>query len=164
MKTSKAKVKILHIINGEFFSGAERVQDVLALSLPGYDYEVGFVCLKPVKFAANRVSTVPLYEVPMKSKFDLACVKEIAAIARRDQYAVIHSHTPRAVLLGRLAAWMAGLPLVHHVHSPTTRDTENLLRNCATSSSHYFDANDNAQLKAAFKEIAKRLQQIRIKQ
>jgi hypothetical protein len=33
MKTSKAKVKILHIINGEFFSGAERVQDVLALSL-----------------------------------------------------------------------------------------------------------------------------------
>lgn len=129
MKTSKAKAKILHIINGEFFSGAERVQDVLALSLPDYDYEVGFVCLKPVKFAANRVSTVPLYEVPMKSKFDLACVKEIAAIARRDQYAVIHSHTPRAVLLGRLAAWMAGLPLVHHVHSPTTRDTENLLRN-----------------------------------
>lgn len=41
---------------------------------------------------------------------------------------------------------------------------ETLLRNCASSSSHYFDANDNAQLKAAFKEIAKRLQQIRIKQ
>ncbi|GKS70280.1 glycosyl transferase family 1 [Nitrosomonas sp. PY1] len=127
MRTSKAKV--LHIINGEFFSGAERVQDVLALSLPEYGYEVGFVCLKPFKFAANRVSTVPLYEVPMKSKFDLACVKEIVAIARRDRYAIIHSHTPRAVLLGRSAAWMTGLPLVHHVHSPTTRDTENLLRN-----------------------------------
>ena len=41
---------------------------------------------------------------------------------------------------------------------------EALLRNCASSTSHYFDANDNAQLKAAFKEIAKRLQQIRIQQ
>jgi uncharacterized protein YegL len=41
---------------------------------------------------------------------------------------------------------------------------ETLLRNCASSTSHYFDANDNAQLKAAFKEIAKRMQQIRIQQ
>lgn len=129
MNTCVEKTKVLHIINGEFFSGAERVQDVLALSLPHYGYEVGFVCLKPIKFAANRVSTVPLYEVPMKSKFDLACAKEIADIARRKHYSIIHSHTPRAVLLGRIAACMTGLPLVHHVHSPTTRDTENPLRN-----------------------------------
>jgi Flp pilus assembly protein TadG len=41
---------------------------------------------------------------------------------------------------------------------------ETLLRNCASSASHYFDANDSAQLRAAFKEIAKRMQQIRIRQ
>jgi Flp pilus assembly protein TadG len=41
---------------------------------------------------------------------------------------------------------------------------EALLRNCASSGSHYFDANDSAQLRAAFKQIAKRMQQIRVSQ
>ena len=54
MKTSKAKVKILHIINGEFFSGAERVQDVLALSLPDYGYEVGFVSAAHTKVELEK--------------------------------------------------------------------------------------------------------------
>ena len=38
---------MLHIINGEDYAGAERVQDTLALRLPDYGYEVGFACLKP---------------------------------------------------------------------------------------------------------------------
>lgn len=46
--------------------------------------------------------------------------------------------------------------------APTAAET--LLRNCASSSSHYFDANDAAQLRAAFKQIAKRMQQIRVTQ
>lgn len=146
MKTSDNKTKVLHIINGEFFSGAERVQDVLALSLPYYGYEVGFVCLKPIKFAANRISKVSLYDVPMKSKLDLACAKEIADIARREHYSIIHSHTPRAVLLGRIAAWMTGLPLVHHVHSPTTRDTENFFRNYMNAMIERFSLIGVAQL------------------
>ena len=119
----------MHVINGEFFSGAERVQDVLALRLPDYGYEVGFACVKPVKFSACRDSTVPLFEIPMKSKFDLAPAWEIARIMRQDGYTLLHTHTPRTVLVGRIAAWLAGVPLVHHVHSPTTRDTESIWRN-----------------------------------
>lgn len=126
---SEKKIKIMHVINGEFFSGAERVQDVLALRLPNYGYEVGFVCIKPVKFSACRSSAVPLFEAPMKSKFDLAPAWKIARIVKQDGYALLHTHTPRAALVGRVAAWLAGVPLVHHVHSPTTRDTESAWRN-----------------------------------
>ena len=61
MITSEEKIKVLHIINGEFFSGAERVQDLLALCLPDYGCEVSFVCLKPDKFSVNRGSSVPLF-------------------------------------------------------------------------------------------------------
>lgn len=129
MNANEEKIKVLHIINGEFFSGAERVQDVLALRLPDYGYEVGFACVKPVKFSACRNSTVPLFEMPMKSKFDLAPAWEIARIVKQDGYALLHTHTPRAALVGRVAAWLAGVPLVHHVHSPTTRDTESTWRN-----------------------------------
>lgn len=123
------KVKVMHVINGEFFSGAERVQDVLALRLPDYGYEVGFSCVKPAKFSTCRNSTVSLFEMPMQSKFDLAPAWEIARIVKQDGYALLHTHTPRAALVGRVAAWLAGVPLVHHVHSPTARDTESTWRN-----------------------------------
>ena len=53
--------RVLHVINGEHFSGAERVQDLLALSLPEFGYEVGFACVKPGKFANQRsAEDVPL--------------------------------------------------------------------------------------------------------
>lgn len=129
MNANEEKRKVLHIINGEFFSGAERVQDVLALRLPDYGYEVGFACVKPAKFPACRNSTVPLFEIPMQSRFDLAPAWEIARIVKQDGYALLHTHTPRAALVGRMAAWLAGVPLVHHVHSPTARDTESSWRN-----------------------------------
>ncbi len=126
---NKEKMKVLHVINGEFFSGAERVQDVLALRLPDYGYEVGFACLKPLNFANCRQSTGSLFNVPMKSKFDLAGAWEIARIVKKEGFVLLHSHTPRAVLIARLASWLSGVPLVHHVHSPTTRDTESIWRN-----------------------------------
>ena len=129
MNKNKEKIKVLHVINGEFFSGAERVQDILALRLPDYGYEVSFSCLKPAKFSACRNSTGPLFEMPMRSKFDLAPAWEIARIVKQYGYALLHSHTPRAALVGRTAAWLAGVPMIHHVHSPTTRDTENPWRN-----------------------------------
>lgn len=125
-----ANTKILHIINGEFYAGAERVQDLLALRLPDFGFEVGFVCLKDGIFAAKRMAqSVPLHSFPMRSKFDIGLARRVAALARRDGYALIHTHTPRAALLGRPAAFLAGLPMVHHVHSPTDADTETGWRN-----------------------------------
>ncbi len=129
MIVSKGKKKVLHIINGEFFSGAERVQDLLALCLPGYGYEVSFVCLKPDKFSVNRGSSVPLFAMPMKSKFDLTPAWEIARIVKQHGYVLLHTHSPRAALVGRIAAWLVRVPMVHHVHSPAARDTENIWRN-----------------------------------
>ncbi|PXX10158.1 glycosyltransferase involved in cell wall biosynthesis [Nitrosomonas ureae] len=129
MSKNHENIRIMHVINGEFFSGAERVQDVLAMRLPDYGYEIGFCCIKPGKFSACRNSTVPIFDTFMKSKFDLAPALEIARIVKRDNYSLLHTHTPRAVLVGRIAAWLSGVPLVHHVHSPTTRDTESVWRN-----------------------------------
>lgn len=121
--------KILHIINGEFFAGAERVQDLLALQLPKWGYECGFVCLKDGVFEKSRKSTNPLLVVPMRSRFDISIVRRIALIAREGGYAAIHSHTPRSALIGRFVALATGLPLIHHVHSPAARDTESPVRN-----------------------------------
>ena len=122
--------KVLHLINGEFYSGAERVQDLLALRLPEFGYECGFACLKPLKFPSCRVSqSAPLFSVPMSSRFDISPIAEVARILKEYDYQILHTHTPRAALIGRFAAAKANVPMVHHVHSPTRRDTESALRN-----------------------------------
>lgn len=121
--TATARVRVLHVINGEHYAGAERVQDLLALRLPDEGFEVGFVCLKPGRFGESRLAqSAPLYDAPMRGRADLRPARQIARLLRDEGYALVHTHTPRSALVGRAAAWLAGVPLVHHVHSQTTTE------------------------------------------
>lgn len=122
--------RVLHVVNGEHYAGAERVQDLLALRLGEFGYEVGFACLKRGRFATlRRAQRAQLLELPMRARGDLRPVWQLARLARRGGYCLIHTHTPRAALVGRLAAWLTGVPLVHHLHSPTTVDSTHRWRN-----------------------------------
>ncbi|MCA9151975.1 MAG: glycosyltransferase [Planctomycetales bacterium] len=116
--------KILHIINGEHYSGAERVQDLLAAGLRDFSYDMGFACIKPGRFAECRQDRKsPLFDCPMKSRFDLRILRKLGRIVVEEGYELLHAHTPRSLLIGRLVAAQQGLPLVYHVHSPTSRDS-----------------------------------------
>lgn len=118
--SSTAAVRVLHVINGEDYAGAERVQDSLALRLPAFGFDVGFACLKPRRFAEMRQATsAPVYELPMRSKFDWSPAKRLARLVRDEGYSIVHSHTPRTALVGRAAAALARVPLVHHIHCQT---------------------------------------------
>lgn len=124
------KKKILHIINGEYYSGAERVQDLLAINLPYFNYEVHFVCVKPQMFKQHCSCAKSLVvNFPMSGKFDMKTVRRIAEYAREIDAIIIHSHTPRTALVSAMVQFYTRLPRVHHVHSPTSRDTDNTLRN-----------------------------------
>lgn len=125
--------RVLHIINGEFFAGAERVQDTLALRLPEFGFECGFLCLKQGEFERQRRSVVPLATLAMRSRFDLSIVAAAIGLARAGGYEIVHTHTARSALIGRVVARRLGMPMLHHVHSPTLRDTESRLRNVVNS-------------------------------
>jgi len=117
-------VRVLHVINGEHYAGAERVQDLLAAGLGREGFRVGFACLKPGRFAAARQDqNAPLYALPMRHRFDLSVVWRLVRIIRRGRYELLHSHSTRSALVAGLAAKIAGVPMVHHVHSPTSRDS-----------------------------------------
>jgi phosphatidyl-myo-inositol alpha-mannosyltransferase len=116
--------RVLHIINGEHYAGAERAQDLMALRLPQYGYDVKFICLKHGRFAEWRLSqSTPLVTVPMGSRFDLRPVRAVARMVRDGGFCLVHTHTPRSALIGGLAARLAGVPLVHHIQGPTSRDS-----------------------------------------
>lgn len=123
-------IRALHLVNGEHYSGAERVQDLLAKQLPAFGCDVGFVCVKPRRFPAARESKdAPLAEMPMRGRFDLRVVKRIASLVSREGYDLVHAHTPRTALVGRMAAKRAGVPFIYHVHSPAGRDSTRRLLN-----------------------------------
>ncbi|QEG33259.1 glycosyltransferase [Bythopirellula goksoeyrii] len=122
--------RILHVINGEHYSGAERVQDLLAQELPQFGFDVTFACVKPDRFPEARVSqSVQLYRTPMRSRFDWQCGRKLAELIRQEDFALVHAHTPRSLMAGAIAARLADVPLVYHVHSPTGRDSTRWLQN-----------------------------------
>ena len=125
------EVLVLHVITGEFYAGAERVQALLADRLPEFGYRASFVCLKRGKFLeALEKSPHPCRAVTMRSRLDvLRNARTIARHARDTNCRLIHTHTPRGALVGSLSASLAGLPMVHHVHSPTSRDSARKLIN-----------------------------------
>ena len=125
-------IKVLHLVNGEFYAGAERVQDLLAIQLLPLGFAVSFACLKEGVFAARRrAQQAPVHSWPMRSRLDLALCRRLARFVQTENFRVLHTHTPRSALVGRLIAPLARVPMVHHVHSPAERDTEHHWRNLA---------------------------------
>ena len=117
-------LRVLHLINGEHYAGAERVQDLLALRLPAHGFEVGFACLKPGRFSQLRQSQhAPLAEIPMTTKLSLGVAKQLCALVKQDDYQIVHAHTPRSCMVARIVGTLARVPVVYHIHSPTLHDS-----------------------------------------
>ena len=123
--TAIKTVRVLHLINGEHYSGAERVQDLLARQLPQFGFEVGFACVKPFRFpdrprdddrAAGRAADARPVRSASRQASSSGSIDD-------ENYELVHAHTPRTALVGRLAAKRAGVPLVYHVHSPAGHDS-----------------------------------------
>jgi glycosyltransferase involved in cell wall biosynthesis len=121
---------VMHVINGEHYSGAERVQDLLAQRLPEFGFDVSFGCVKPASFAQMRqCRESPVYDLPMRLRFDMRPVFRLVRLMKRNGTTLLHAHTPRSLMVARAAAMVSGLPLIYHVHSPTSRDSTRPLRN-----------------------------------
>ena len=118
------RANVLHVINGEHFSGAERVQDLLALRLPDEGFAADFAALKPGRFGEARQSTARLEPLPMRSRFDYRIVGELKKLVRKHNYQILHAHTPRTAIITAIAARALGLPWLYHVHSPVSRDSQ----------------------------------------
>lgn len=109
--------RVLHIVNGEHYAGAARVQDLLAQHLPVNGFDVQFATLLSGRFADQRVcQDVPLEHFPMKHRLDLRPARTIAALAKQSHVDLLHSHTTRSAMIAAAASHLSGIPFVHHVH------------------------------------------------
>lgn len=121
--------RVLHVINGEHYSGAERVQDLLAERLPDEGVTADLVAIKPGRFGEVRQSQSRLTNLPMRGRVDLKVVRGLKQLVARHQYQILHAHTPRTALVTAIVARSLGMPWVYHVHSPVSRDSQRRMLN-----------------------------------
>lgn len=66
--------------------------------------------------------------IPMASKFSVTTIIRLTNIFRREKVDIVHTHDSRGGLLGRLAAKMVKIKVVHTVHMPAFFQTTMLLK------------------------------------
>lgn len=126
-------IRVVHVVNGEHFAGAERVQSHLGRCLPKFGVTADFAMVKPGKFAEMLQEQQGQwgggFELPMSKRYDLRPAWQLREIVRDGQYDLLHAHTPRTAMIASLASRLTGIPWVYHVHSPASRDTSNVWTN-----------------------------------
>jgi len=84
--------------------------------IQGEGYQVFAISADGPDVPAVEATGIRHFAVPMTRRItpiaDLRCLWELVRIMRRERFDVVHTHTPKAGLLGQLAARIAGVPIV----------------------------------------------------
>jgi glycosyltransferase involved in cell wall biosynthesis len=116
-------VRALHVITRLTLGGSSEstVAQVLALGRAGYDCRlaVGVAESEPSTLADARRRGCPVIPVAalgrrLSPSRDLAALLTLLRLVRRERPMILHTHTSKAGFTGRLAARLAGVPIVIH--------------------------------------------------
>lgn len=113
------RIKVLHIIGGGEFGGAEQHLLTLIRKIDRSEFELQIACLfaEPLAPLVDKEG-FPAHIFPMRSKFDWKPVGNLASLIKTEGFHIVHTHGVRANLIGRLAAKKAGVThIVTTVHS-----------------------------------------------
>ena len=126
-------IRVLHIITRMIVGGA---QENTLLSVVGLDampeYEVTFLSgidkgregeLLTQARETTRLIVLPEMGRSINPIFDLVTFWKLYKLIKAGRYHIVHTHASKAGVLGRLAAWLAGTPIiVHTLHSLVFHD------------------------------------------
>lgn len=118
----RGRVKILYLITRGDRGGAQvhvtdllshLNQDFTAVLATG---EEGYLCDEARRLGV-RTHIVPSMRQPMSPIQDIAALMEIVRLIRREQPHLIHAHTSKAGLLGRVAGMLTRTPVIFTAHT-----------------------------------------------
>jgi len=109
-------MRVLHVITGLCAGGAEHQLRLLLRRLP-YDCEVATLTGPGPVAATIRADGTTVHELPMSSNHDVSVVARLRRLIRDGGFDLVHTHLYRACVHGRVAARLAGVPVVATEHS-----------------------------------------------
>jgi len=174
--SAKPPLKVLHIITRMIVGGA---QEHVLLTVEGLDamdeYEVylmsGIDRGREGELLTRARETTNLIVVPELGRAvnpfnDVTSLWKLYRLIKKGRYHIIHTHASKAGVLGRIAAWLAGTPLiVHTLHSLVFHDYQPWLVNrtwrtvkkiCAPITDHFISVSNIISEKAIAAGIDKR--------
>ncbi len=126
-------IRVLHIITRMIVGGAQENTLLSVIGLDAMpDYEVDFISGidkgKEGELLSQARETTNLIIVPEMGRSinpfsDIVALYKLYKLIKRGRYHIVHTHSSKAGVLGRIAAWFAGTPLiVHTLHSLVFHD------------------------------------------
>ena len=121
---SSKKIKVFHIITKLELGGAQRVTLQILASLNRELFSPGLITSSQGMLLreAMQIDDLQLFLIPslvreISPSKDLKALFKIRKILRSEKVALVHTHCSKAGVVGRWAAYLAGVPIrVHGVH------------------------------------------------
>lgn len=109
-----APVTLLYVIWGLEVGGAEKVVELLATHCDRRSYRPLVACLHRLGPLADRLRRqgIPVFCLGKRRGLDLRVLPKLIHLMRRERVEIVHTHLWTANLWGRLAAWLAGVPVI----------------------------------------------------
>jgi len=104
---------LLYVFDNLEFGGGERVFAQLINRLSGERYKIMVACLPTGAFIEKiEGSEVEVKSVDMRSRFNPGVILRLANLMKRENVDIVHSQGARADFFARIAAKLAGVPIV----------------------------------------------------
>jgi glycosyltransferase involved in cell wall biosynthesis len=141
MTANNQKIKILNIITLFSVGGATETVVSMAAGLREKGYEVHIATGPNVPSEGSMYETaerhnIPVFTFPNLKRAinplnDLLIVFQLARFIKKNNYTVVHTHSSKAGVVGRIAAWLVNTPvIVHTIHGlPFHRFQNFIVRN-----------------------------------
>ena len=108
------KIKICYVANDDFFVKFLMLSQLKFLVKEGYDVYV--VCsdgkwVNDIEKEGIKVKTIKIKR-KISPFYDLITLVKLWNYFRKEKFDIVHVHTPKAAVLGQLAAKLAGIPII----------------------------------------------------
>lgn len=131
--TIQKPVKVLHLITRLIVGGAQENTVYTARFLDPQLFDVDVICgpqtgsegslIEEALASGVKLSILPELVRELNPYKDFIAFLKLYFILRKNRYAIIHTHSSKAGILGRLAAKLAGTPIIiHTVHGWSFHD------------------------------------------
>jgi len=131
--TSTERTRVLHVITRLIVGGAQENTLYTASLLNPACFDVQVVCgpqtgsegslIEEARMGGIALSILPELVRQIDPLKDLIALHKLRRIIRHGRYQIVHTHSSKAGVLGRLAAWLEGVPIIiHSVHGWSFHD------------------------------------------
>jgi glycosyltransferase involved in cell wall biosynthesis len=120
--SGRQDIDVLHVIGSLAQGGAERNLYYLAPWMARSRLRYGICCLTGRgRFAAEiEALGIPVFELGYRKRRAVTAVAALRGLLKTRHTLVLHTHLFEAGVIGRLAAWLAGVPvIIAHEHGKT---------------------------------------------